>query len=1006
MKKLILILTCIIASIGFSSAQTKRATGTVIDDTGETVIGASVVVKGTTLGTTTDLDGKFSIEVPSDKKTLIISLISYKSKEIPVGTNVNVLLEPDSKLIDEVVVTGYGVQKKATFTGSATTVNSKALSDLAVTSVDKALQGNSPGLLSQSSSGQPGAGQQIVIRGIGSIKGGTDPLWIIDGVPVATGNFGQMASTGNTDYSDNSNALAGINPNDIESITVLKDASSTSIYGSRAANGVILVTTKSGAEGKTKFMISSQYGWSSRTSNKFKVMDRDQYIDYITDALINANRVKDADAALAYIKSNFPLDKDGNLYNYDWIKKAYRDNAPSYSFSIQANGGNNKTKFFTSIGYMSQDGILESSDMNRISAKLNLTHSASDRLRIGMNNSLSLNKQDTPLTTSSYFANPVLASSIIPPIDPGEIDGELVDLQTLSANFLYNTRYDYSKQRTYRVVSSAFAEYDIIKDLTFKTLWGVDFMQVNESEWSDSKTPGNTAHNLGGRGTRTAGENLVWNISNTLSYNKIFDNVHNVNVMLGQELSSTSYRYSVASSEGFPSSSFQELTAGANPVEARSDHTDTKLTSFFGRLNYSYDNKYIGSLSYRRDGSSRFSKDHLYASFWSVGAQWRISQEKFMQDIDWISNLGLRASYGTTGNSSIKKFSIAASNVYISPEYPSLALVEAGANYAGVSGVRPFQVENKDLKWEKSGAFNVGIDFSVLNNRLSTTLEFYNKRTSDLLLDVNLPATTGILKNMQNIGSMQNRGVEWTINALPFITKDFEWSVNLNISHNDNKVLNLYNKQDIISGIRILREGEDIQSIWGYKWAGVDSQDGAPMWYDKEGNKVKDYSKAEKQILGSAAPKLFGGLTNSFKYKGFDLSALLYFSYGNKISDQTLAMVNSFGARGWYNQSVDALDRWKQEGDVTDVPKVVFGDTKRNAFSSRFVYNGSYIRLRNVTLGYTIPKVSGLRVYFQGTNLLTFTKYEGLDPETGINGSPWFGYPISRTVMFGFDYKF
>ncbi|QIK53652.1 TonB-dependent receptor [Dysgonomonas sp. HDW5B] len=1006
MKKLIMILTCIIASVGLSVAQTTRVSGTILDDTGETVIGASVVAKGTTVGTVTDIDGNFSLNIPSDKKTLVISLIGMKTKEVAAGTDLKIILENDSKLMDEVVVTGYGLVKKATFTGSATTVQSKALTDITSSSVDKALQGNSAGLLTQAASGQPGAGQRIVVRGLGSVNAGTEPLWIVDGVPIATGNFGQLTSTGETTYSDNSNALAGINPNDIESITVLKDASATSIYGARAANGVVVVTTKSGIDGKTRFSLSSNYGWSRRATNNFKVMNKAQYTEYMTEALFNSGGYSSLDEAQQDLFDTFPKDANGNSYNFNWMDRTYRNDAPTYSFDISANGGNAKTKFFVSAGYFNQEGILEASAMNRISNKFNITHAYSNKLRFGLSSTLSLTKQETPLTTSSYYSNPVLASAIIPALDPGEIDGVPTKLTVLSANFLANIKYNYANSRTYRVIESAFVEYDLLEGLTFKTQWGVDFMQVNEAQWDDPRVPGNTASTLGGRATRTGGESLVWNITNTLNYNKVFDKVHNLNVMVGQEANDDSYRYQIAASEGFPTPDFQELTAGANPVTAESDYKHVRLFSLFTRVNYAYDNKYILSTSFRRDGSSRFSKDNLYSNFWSVGGQWRMSQENFLQNVEWLTNLGLRASYGTSGNSDVTTFTTAGSE--LDGRHPALGLYSGGANYNGVSGIYPLQMVNNDLKWESTASFNVGVDFSAFNNRLSTTLEFYNKNTTDLLFRVPVSSTTGFTTAMRNVGSMRNRGVEWTISGVPVVTKDFEWTVSFNISHNKNKVTELYGGQDIITTNRIKREGEDVQSIYTYEWAGVDPDDGAPMWYAEDGSKVKSISKANRRIVGSAAPKYFGGLTNTFKYKGFDLSALFYFNQGNKISDQTLAMVNAFGARGLWNQSPDVLNRWQKPGDITDVPKVIYGVSPSvyAPMSTRYVYDGSFIRLRNLNIGYTLPNVPGLRIYFQGTNLLTFTDYKGLDPEVGINGDPWFGYPVAKTMTFGFNYNF
>lgn len=1005
-KRVMLILSCLFISMGFIVAQTSNISGIVVDEQGEAVIGASVVVKGTTNGTVTDIDGKFSINVTTGNSTLVFSLVGMKTIEERAKNGMRVTMQEDTKVLEDVVVIGYGTTKRATFTGSAARVDNKALTDVTVSSVDKALQGNATGVLTQAASGQPGAGQRIVIRGIGSINAGTEPLWIIDGIPVATGNFGQLTATGETTYSDNSNALAGLNPNDIQSITLLKDAAATSIYGSRAANGVVVVTTKSGSEGKTKFFASANYGWSRRASNKFKVLNQQQYIDYMTDALYNTGDYTSKQEATSDLLSSFPSTSDGKPYNFDWIDAAYRNDAPTFSFDLSANGGNSKTKFFLSAGFFKQEGILEASGINRVSNKFNINHSYSDKLRFGLSSTLSFVRQDTPLTTSAYFANPVLASSILPPIDPGIINGEVLPRTTvLSSNFLSNVKYNYAQQRVFRVLESAYAEYDILNNLTAKTQVGVDFMQNNEAQWDDPRVGGNTASTLGGRGTRAGSENLIWNIATTLNYNKTFNDVHNLGVMVGHEVNDETLRYMLAASEGFPTTEFQELSSGANPSSARSDNSTTRLVSLFTRVNYSYGSKYNASASFRRDSSSRFLGSNRYANFWSVGGQWRISQEDFMKDASssWLSNLALRSSYGTTGNSNI----LSVAN-QLRAEYAFRGLYAGGYSYNGAAGIAPYQIYNPDLRWEQVASFNLGVDFAVFNNRLSTSLEFYNKKTNDLLLSVPISSTTGYTTALRNVGNMQNRGIEFTITGIPIVTKDFEWTVSLNVSHNQNKVLKLYEGQDIIKGSRIYREGEDFQSIYTYKWAGVDPEDGAQMWYAADGSKVKDVTKANRQIVGSAAPNYFGGLTNTIKFKDFDISALIYFSQGNDITDQTLQMVNSFGARGLFNQSVDLLNRWQKPGDITDVPKVIYGITPavQAPMSTRYVYDGSYIRLRNLNIGYKLPMVQGMRIFFQGTNLLTLTDYVGLDPEVGINGDPWFGYPVSKTIAFGFNYNF
>jgi TonB-dependent starch-binding outer membrane protein SusC len=1010
---LTLLVTIVVFGASSALAQTKTVSGKVTSSDGNQPLpGVNVFVKSSpTVGTMTDVEGNFTLKnIPANAKIIAIRFVGYQTLELPVSSSFdNVVLQTESQKIDEVVVVGYGVQKKGTFTGAASVVKSASIKDQPITSVDKALQGNAPGIVTQSTSGQPGSGQKILIRGIGSITAGTDPLWIVDGVPVATGNYGQMTATGEITNSDNSNVLAGINPNDIESMTVLKDASATSIYGSRAANGVILVTTKKGKAGKTSYNLSVQTGVSSRATKKFKVLNGDQYIDYMTDVLAGAGYVTNRDEAVAMLKDpvdgfGYPVDKNGNLYNFDWMKAAYSDSAPTYSADFSASWGNEKTNFYISGSYMDQTGIIkDASGFKRYSFRSNVSNKPTDWLKFGVNSTLSYTNQKTPLTTSAYYSNPILASAILPPVDPGVINGEPVaNLGTLSSNFLMNAKYNVQEARNYRAIANAFAEINFTKEILFRTSGGIDFMTINENQWDDMKVKGNTAADKGGRSSASNVENMILNWTNTLQYTKTILEKLNMNFMLGQECQTEDYRYITAAIEGFPSSDFKQMGSGTTPTEATGNREQSRLLSYFANANLNWEGKYYLSGTLRRDGCSRFSADNRYANFWSIGGSWKISSENFMKEIDWVNNLQLRSSYGTQGNSSIKK-------------YASLGLYSASYNYNGQPGTAPTQLVNNDLTWESQQSFNVGLDFQLFKGKLGGTVEYYIRDTKDLLLSTPLSSTSGFTTTTRNVGSIRNKGIEIALNGTPVTIGDFNWTIDANFSRNINEVTKLNDGQDIIDGLKVIREGEDIQSFYTYSWAGVNTADGRPMWYDKNGEIIYTRSGANyvRSIRGSAAPKFTGGLTNTFSYKGIQLSAQFYFQYGNKIFDSQFGIFESFGGRNAMNQTDNALNRWKKPGDITDYAKPIYGQTTYYAGSDRYIFDGSYIRLRNLTLSYSLPKewaskikMDNVRIFAQGTNLLTITKYKGFDPEVGVEGEPWFGYPNVKTMSVGLDIKF
>lgn len=1010
MKKLsVFIVFFALLALQLANAQTRLIKGTVTSkDDGMGIPGVSVVVEGqTSIGVTTDLDGNYQLNVPQGAKNLLFSFVGMKQVSLPIsGAVINAVMESDKVELDEVVVVGYGTTKRSTFTGAATNVKAEKITAVPVTSVEKALQGAAPGLLSKSNSGQPGSASTVIVRGIGSITAGTTPLYIVDGIPVITGDFSQNSTS--TDNSSLHNALANISSSDIESVTVLKDASATSIYGARAANGVVLITTKSGKQGKSVIKFSQQTGFSSRANKNFKVLNTAQYMELSIEAWKNQGR---DDAYInGQIASLYPV-KDATVtdvrdpkryYDTDWVKQAYKDNAPAQQWEISASGGNEKTNFYTSLSYFAQDGIVIGSNMERYSGRLNVNHKASDKLSLGMSSMFSVTDQGTPLTTSAYYSSPIAGSVFTPPTNPAKnADGTWYDAIVGNNGVNFAAVYDYNdvNSRANRSISSFYAQYEFIPGLRFKTATGLDFLNFNELDYDDPRSRGNTAFGIG-RATGGSANALNWTNTNTLTYEKSFNEVHNFDIMLGEEATAYTYSSLQASSENFASFNLRQIDSGAKPVTASGSSSEYKFLSYFARANYNYQGKYYLTGSFRRDGSSRFGEDNKYANFYSVGTSWRISEEAFIKDnYAFINNLQLRASYGTTGNSSIGY-------------YASLGLYSFDIAYGTNPGSRPSQIANPDLKWERSKNANIGLDFKVFG-RVTGTIEVYHKTTSDLLLNTPLSSTTGFLTTLKNIGEMVNKGIELQLNADLVKVGDFTWAVEGNATVNRNEVTKLYQGLPIGDGFLTIEEGKSLKTFYLKQWAGVNPADGRPMWYDANGAITFDYSLAARDYSGTALPKVYGGLGTSVSYKGLSLSASFFYQYGNKIYENPFRILQGDGAFANFNQMEAAMDRWQQPGDITDVPIRIHQNSQGgNNASTRWLRDGSFIRLKNVTLSYDLPKsivskakLGSVRLFAQGQNLWT-TKYEGMDPEQDNDGDTWFQYPNAKTYTFGLDLTF
>jgi TonB-linked SusC/RagA family outer membrane protein len=771
------------------------------------------------------------------------------------------------------------------------------------------------------------------------------------------------------------------------------------LYGSRASNGVILITTRSGKKGDTKITFSSQYGLSSKTTNNFEVLNADEYRMLEYEAYVNAGYSN----AEAYNIAYDPL--DAVHYDTDWVSEAFADNAVTQNYELKASGGNEETQFYISGSYFDQEGIALGSGMTRYTGRLNLDHKVGNKFKIGTKITGSYTNQTTPLTDAAYFASPVVGAYLLPPtINVRDEEGNPnFDFATMGgANFVGIIEYNDYEARMTRLLNSTYLQYDILENLIFKTNLGIDYFNIDEHFYDDPRSPANTAEGIG-RATESVARQTNLVSTNTLVWNETLADIHNIDILLGQEAQKEIYSDLSAAAENFPSYKLRELGAGANPVTATSSATESTLMSYFTQLNYNLNNKYYLTGSFRRDGSSKFGEDHKWANFWSVGGSWRITEENFMSGLDFLTSLKLRASYGTSGNSDIGNFA-------------SKGLYSFGRDYNGQPGSSPSQIANPDLRWEKNENFNVGFDFIIMST-LNGSFEYYQIKTSDLLLNVPLSTTSGFETTLQNVGAMQNQGFELTLSADLLRTfglqTDFKWFLDFNITSNKNEITELYAGEDIIDGTKIRREGEPYQSFYMQEWAGVNPANGMPLWYDDEGNLVDTYGGNEV-IVGNADPDYYGGLTNTFSYKGIQLSAHLYYQYGNEIYNNTSRLVLGDGAFMNMNQSRDQLNRWTEPGQITDTPKRIAGNpTNSNQMSTRWLEDGSFLRLRNIKLAYTLPEkisskamLSNVMIYVQGTNLWTWTNFKGLDPEQLLNGTHWFAYPNARTWTLGLNLTF
>jgi len=1047
MKKTSIILSILLLMGGLTLfAQTRQVSGTVISaEDNQPIPGVSVYVKGTTVGTITNINGEYTLDVPSNATDLVFSFVGMKSLELPItGPVINATLEPDVLGLEEVLVIAYGRIRKESLTGSASVIDSKAIESRSLSSVAQVLTGSAPGVVTTSGSGQPGSSPDIRIRGVGTLNTSADPLIVLDGAEY-------------------SGSMSSINPMDIESITILKDASSTALYGSRAANGVIIITTKKGKKGGEFLQVNfkAQGGLIDHALPYYPSVNAFDYYELQAEAFAQSRYWSGADATIedarAYAYENIysqlrynpfvgtPNDEivgsDGKINpnakigfpDLDWYEAAkqtgYRQN-----YDLSLSGGSSKTSYYYSLGYLDERGYTIQSDFERLNTRFNIDYTVKDWLQIGANIYASLVNSDIGTSNSATYANPFRNARMTAPIYPvflvdqatGEYlldgagqkqydDGGLYSRPiNQGRNAIAELNWNSDDYKRNNMGNRVFATFSILDGLSATINASADIQNYQYKGYENPKIGDGapTARMDESRYTRTS-----VNFNQLINYEKTFNGVHNISALIGHESYSRKYTYQRGFKNQFIVTGIYELNNFVNTSTNTSYTTDKRTEGYLGRLKYNYDNRYYVEGSYRRDGSSAFHEDVRWGNFYSVGGSWRISEEQFMKSVDWVNNLKIRASYGEVGNDNIGS-------------YGYQALYETYPN-ATSPGLRWSTVGNTALTWEVNRTFDVALEFSLFN-RLNGSVEWYDRRSDELLYEMPLPSSMGLLDQPRNIAALYNRGVEINLNGDLIRTKEFRWNMSLMGATNKNEITSI--PEPFVTGTKRWSEGHSIYDFWLRKYYDVDPDDGATRFHvwedvtDEEGNVIgtrlaydengdpvltKDQNEAGYGYVGASAfPDLQGSIGNSLSYKGFTLSALLTYSLGGEMLDGVYqGMLNATPGESFHP---DIMKSWRNPGDVTDFPRLQYANTNLYATSDFFLISSDYLNIRSVTLSYDIPKrllndwgMDALSVFVTGENLYMFTAREGMNPTYNFSGTQSvYAYNPSKSIIIGLNLQF
>jgi TonB-linked SusC/RagA family outer membrane protein len=1009
----------LLLSASLAIAQNRIVSGTVTGAAeGRTIPGVTIMEKGTVNGTVTDSKGYYSLKINNNAKTLVFSFMGMKTVEIAVKDSdvINAQLEDEKINLEEVVVIGYGAVKKSDLTGSVASIRAEDLKRIPVNSLDQGLQGKVSGVQVTQLSSQPGGAMSVRIRGGNSIMAGNEPLYVIDGVLIESQV--DMSWIG----SPSQNGLSSINPNDIESMEILKDASATSIYGARGANGVVLITTKRGKAGKDNLNFETYFGVQKKAKD-VEVMNASQFAELYDEAGYNADP--------EFYVPLYP-NPDSLGEGTDWQSEIYRM-APMQNYQLNFSGSNEKTTYAMSAGYYNQKGIIEGSDFKRYSFRLNLDRKVSEKVSVGSNLSYNQTIANTvPTDTPGGFFPGVVNTALIfnPALPVYDAEGQYTLTDPNADAWLDNpvavTQAVDAIDKVNRLLGNVFLEYSIIKDLKFRTSLGADIYHSVQDMYTPRYVYSGSFNDGQARFATTDFENYIF--ENTLTYNKIFNKIHKVNALAGFTYQNNSSRTFIEIATGFPNDilGYYGIQDATNFPTIYSSFSESAVVSWLGRVNYNLKDKYLVTLTGRVDGSSKFGANNRYAFFPSGAFAWRLSEEDFLKDVDQISNLKLRVSYGVSGNDRIANYAfirtISSSIYYFN-------------NSFAASGYAPNNPGNDNLKWETTSQADIGLDISFVNDRIGLTVDYYNKNTSDLLYYSNLPWITGYNSYLENIGKLRNRGIEFALNTVNTI-QNFKWNTTANISFNKNEITDLngtelYINNDTyklkIGNWAVIREGEEMGSFYGLRSDGIwqtaeaaeaetyGAQPGDFKYIDTNNDGV--INAEDREIIGQALPDFTWGLSNNFSYKNFTLDIFIQGSHGNQLLNSNRFELES--GNGLSNASINLLDRWTPEN-----PSDLYPRANRNAsylqMSDRYLEDGSYIRVKTITLAYDLPtkavkflKMEKVKLYATAQNFFTLTNYSGFDPEVGSFGMDntrmgydFGSYPSVRTLIFGASINF
>ncbi|MFO8234115.1 MAG: TonB-dependent receptor [Bacteroidales bacterium] len=995
---------------GYTAMAQITVSGTVVSEEEEEPLpGVSVTVQGTNIGATTDAEGMYTIEVPDEEAILEFSFVGMETQEIQVGEErtIDVTLSEDVVGIDEVVVTGYGTQKRSDLTGSVSSVTSESIEGMSVESVQKAMQGKAAGVQITSGGGVPGGDVSVIVRGMGSFSGNR-PIWIVDGVEIQTGGIGYR--------SPSESLLSTLSFDDIESIDILKDAAATAIYGARGARGVVVIETKKGTKDQeTNFNFELSQGYTNpirvnpvMTGPQWAQWDYERYVNrYGAESSTVEGRLQ-----TGVDRGWYELNSDGTpdfstTPNYDWQDEAYRTGNIT-SGNLSARGGNEKTQFYTSISFDLTDGHVIAYNYDKANFRLNLDHEATDKLSFEAQISANISEQNTTRLGGAW-SSPVRASAGIPPVEPiydedgyrGYHGAPRSVYGAYPAHFLNSADLDHNINKALKNTANLTANYELTDFLTYRATLGVDYNHSDEEQWYDPRASDGQADN----GTLRDYEHTAYSIqtTQTLNLNTAFGGGHELDGVAGFETWERIFRRTAARGVNFPHYAMNTLSNAGSVEWWEGSHTERATAGVFSRFNYSYDDKYLLTVTGRYDGSSRFGAENRWGFFPAAAIAWRLSDEDFMAGLGEVDNLLLKLSYGKAGSDA-------------AGTYAALGLWSGGTQYMGDAGLYPTQLPNAYLTWEESRDINLAVNFSAFDNRLAMDLEVYRKWSEELLLDRPLPYSTGWSEVMENVGRTVTDGVELTVNTVNIENENFSWNSDFNISYAENEILDLLPGQDFFD--TRTKVGHAINDRYMDAWAGVNSADGRPMYYDEDGNLTYSPTYDDRQWFGPEQPKVYGGLGNDFKVGNFTASIDFQYSFGNKRYNSDARYW--FAATGDRNQFDYVFeDRWQEPGDITEVPKPMAGNVYSgnvqppNSYASHMFERADYIRLKELSISYNIPNnllnrvgvgIKDLKVFVRGVNLATWHNYSGADPE--FTGYDFGTYPIGKNITFGFNTTF